>query len=69
MQPLSGVEFLLDAAATHKIPSLLDVDVTPSVATGPARLGDIDELRRCVRKAGTSRMTSRKPERTGSDDL
>ena len=29
--PLSGVEFLLDAAAKRGIPSLVDVDVTPGV--------------------------------------
>ena len=56
--PLSGVEWLLDAAAAARVPSLLDVDVTPSVAAGPARLGSIDELRRCVRKAGVLKLTA-----------
>ena len=56
--PLSGVEWLLDAAAAAGAPSLLDVDVTPAVATGPARLGTLDELRRCVRKAGCLKLTA-----------
>jgi D-arabinose 5-phosphate isomerase GutQ/sugar/nucleoside kinase (ribokinase family) len=56
--PLSGVEFLLDAAASAGVPSLLDVDVTPAVATGPARLGSLDELRRCVLKAGCLKLTA-----------
>jgi sugar/nucleoside kinase (ribokinase family) len=56
--PLSGVEALLDAAARAGAPSLLDVDVTPSVATGPARLGTEDELRRCVTKATVLKLTA-----------
>jgi len=56
--PLSGVEFLLDAAKAAGVPSLLDVDVTPTVATGPARLGSLDELRRCVAKAGCLKLTA-----------
>jgi sugar/nucleoside kinase (ribokinase family) len=55
--PLSGVELLLDAAAGAGVPSLLDVDVTPGVATGPAQLGSLDELRRCVTKATVLKLT------------
>lgn len=56
--PLSGVEYLLDASILAKIPSLLDVDVTPSTATGSAQLGTIDELRRCVTKASVLKLTA-----------
>ena len=56
--PLSGVEFLLNAAHQARIPALLDVDVTPTVATGPAQLGTIEELRRCVTKATVLKLTA-----------
>jgi D-arabinose 5-phosphate isomerase GutQ/sugar/nucleoside kinase (ribokinase family) len=56
--PLSGVEYLLDAALHARIPSLLDVDVTPSVATGPAQLGTLDELRRIVTKPSVLKLTA-----------
>ena len=56
--PLSGVEWLLDAAATAGIPSALDVDVPPSIAVGPAQLGSEEELRRVVRKATVVKLTA-----------
>ncbi len=37
--PLSGVLYLLEAAQAAGKPSLLDIDVTPEMALGPARLG------------------------------
>lgn len=37
--PLSGVRYLLEAARQAGKPSLLDFDVTPEVALGPAQLG------------------------------
>jgi D-arabinose 5-phosphate isomerase GutQ/sugar/nucleoside kinase (ribokinase family) len=55
--PLSGVLALLNMAAAAGIPSLLDVDVTPSVATGPAQLGSLEELRACVTKATVLKLT------------
>jgi fructokinase len=55
--PLSGVEFLLDAAASRGVPSLVDVDVTPETAVGPARLGSTDDLRRCLSKATVLKLT------------
>lgn len=42
--PLSGVYFLLKTAEQAGKPSLLDIDVTPEVALGPAKLGEV----RCV---------------------
>lgn len=56
--PLSGVEVLLDGAAAAGVPSFLDVDVTPATATGPARLGTLDELKRCVGKASVLKLTA-----------
>jgi sugar/nucleoside kinase (ribokinase family) len=55
--PLSGVEFLLDAAVSRGVPSLVDVDVTPETAIGPARLGTAEELRRCLGKATVLKLT------------
>ena len=55
--PLSGVEALLDLALLANIPSLLDVDVPPSVATGAAALGDMDTLRRCIEKCTVLKPT------------
>ena len=55
--PLSGVEALIDAAARAGAPSILDVDVPPSVATGAAQLGPADALARCVRKANVVKLT------------
>lgn len=46
--PLSGVERLLRAAKAKGIPSLLDVDVPPSVAITEAELGDEATLMSCV---------------------
>lgn len=37
--PLSGVLYLLETAQQAGKPSLLDIDVTPEVALGPAKLG------------------------------
>lgn len=37
--PLSGVLYLLEAARQAGKPSLLDIDVTPEMALGPAQLG------------------------------
>jgi sugar/nucleoside kinase (ribokinase family) len=56
--PLSGVEWLLDAAAARGLPSVLDVDVPPSVATGAAALGDAAGLLRCLRKATVLKLTA-----------
>jgi ribokinase len=55
--PLSGVEALLSSAARRGVPSLLDVDVSPKVAEGPARLGDRESLRRCVQAASVVKLT------------
>lgn len=55
--PLSGVEVLLDGARAAGIPSMLDVDVPPSVAAGAARLGTLEELTRCVSKARCLKVT------------
>ena len=55
--PLSGVEWLLRSARTLGAPSVLDVDVPPSVATGSARLGTAEELQRCVRSADVVKVT------------
>lgn len=46
--PLSGVERLLRAAKEVGIPSLLDVDVPPSVAITEAELGDETTLMSCI---------------------
>lgn len=56
--PLSGVQVLLDGAAAAGVPSFLDVDVTPATATGPARLGTMDELAACVRRATVLKLTA-----------
>lgn len=56
--PLSGVQYLLAAARSHGIPSVLDVDVTPSIAVGAARLGSLDELRSCVTQATVLKLTA-----------
>lgn len=37
--PLSGVLYLLQAARCSKISSMLDIDISPEVALGPAQLG------------------------------
>ena len=55
--PLSGVEWLLRSARAGGAPSVLDVDVPPSVATGSARLGTAEELQRCVRGADVVKLT------------
>jgi len=55
--PLSGVEWLLSSAKTKGVPTVLDVDVPPSVATGSARLGSAEELQRCVRGADVVKLT------------
>ena len=55
--PLSGVEWLLDAGRAARVPTVLDVDVPPSVATGAARLGTADALRRCVTKSDVVKLT------------
>ena len=55
--PLSGVEWLLDAARAAGAPTVLDVDVPPSVATGAARLGTAEQLARCVKKADVVKAT------------
>jgi len=56
--PLSGVQFLLDSAKRASVPSLLDVDVVPEVAVGPAQLGSLDELRRAVTSATVVKLTA-----------
>lgn len=56
--PLSGVEALLDTAAGAGVLSLLDVDVTPAIASGAARLGTLDQVRSVVRKAGVLKLTA-----------
>ena len=55
--PLSGVEWLLRSARAAGAPSVLDVDVPPSIATGSARLGTAEELQRCVRGADVVKLT------------
>ena len=47
--PLSGVQRLLRAARERGVPSLLDVDVPPSVAMTEAELGDEETLLSCMR--------------------
>ena len=49
--PLSGVLALLQGAKLHGIPSVLDVDVQPSVAVEQAKLGSMEELIKVVRSA------------------
>lgn len=39
--PLSGVLYMLETAQQAGKPSLLDIDVTPEVALGPAKLGKV----------------------------
>lgn len=56
--PLSGVQFLLNAARAAGIPSAIDVDVTPSIATGAARLGSIAELRAALSTATVVKGTA-----------
>lgn len=56
--PLSGVEYLLDTAAASGVPSLLDVDVTPSTASGPAQLGSKEQVKACVTKATCLKLTA-----------
>lgn len=56
--PLSGVQFLLNAARAAGIPSAIDVDVTPSIATGAARLGTLDELRAALSTATVVKGTA-----------
>jgi sugar/nucleoside kinase (ribokinase family)/D-arabinose 5-phosphate isomerase GutQ len=55
--PLSGVEWLLRAARAAGAPSVLDVDVPPSVACGAAQLGTPEQLGRCVRGADVVKLT------------
>ena len=47
--PLSGVLSLLNGAKKLGIPSVLDVDVQPSVAVEQAQLGSMEELIKVVR--------------------
>lgn len=56
--PLSGVQYLLDVAREAGVPSMLDVDVPPSVATGAAALGTYDDVRRCLRNSDVVKMTA-----------
>jgi len=56
--PLSGVNYLLHRAALLGVPSLLDVDVTPAVAVGPAQLGTLAELKTCVTAATVLKLTA-----------
>jgi len=56
--PLSGVGWLLDAAARLGVPSLLDVDVTPTIATTAARLGTMDQVKLVVPKATVVKLTA-----------
>jgi sugar/nucleoside kinase (ribokinase family) len=46
--PLSGVLEMLTAAKSANVLSILDVDVSPSVAVNEARLGSHEELLKCV---------------------
>jgi hypothetical protein len=55
--PLSGVQWLLDTARASGAPSILDVDVPPSVACGAAQLGTPEQLGRCVRGADVVKLT------------
>ncbi|CAB4027692.1 aRABinose 5-phosphate isomerase, partial [Paramuricea clavata] len=49
--PLSGVLAVLQTAKAAGITTVLDLDVSPSVAINEAQLGTIDELIECVRTA------------------
>jgi len=49
--PLSGVIALLRLAKDMGIPSVLDLDVSPSVAMNEAGLGTLEELKKCVMMA------------------
>jgi len=56
--PLSGVLFLLQTAQQAGMPALLDVDVSPEVALGPAQLGSQAELLQCVTSASVVKLTA-----------
>jgi arabinose-5-phosphate isomerase len=56
--PLSGVLFLLQTAQQAGMPALLDVDVSPEVALGPAQLGTQAELLQCVTSASVVKLTA-----------
>ena len=45
------IQALLDMARKASVPSILDIDVSPSVAIDEARLGDMATLLACVRTA------------------
>jgi len=60
--PLSGVLFLLHAARDAGFPSLLDVDISPEVALGPAQLGSSAELIECVTSASMVKLTAEAAE-------
>ncbi|XP_028413198.1 uncharacterized protein LOC114536040 [Dendronephthya gigantea] len=49
--PLSGVLAVLKTAKAAGVLTVLDLDVSPSVAINEARLGSIDELKECVKTA------------------
>lgn len=49
--PLSAVKALLQMGRNTNVPTVLDVDVPPDVATTSANLGDIDTLYDCVKLA------------------
>lgn len=56
--PLSGVLFLLQTARQAGMPAMLDVDVSPEVALGPAQLGSQAELVQCVTAASVVKLTA-----------
>ena len=60
--PLAGVAALMGAAGARGIPTLLDVDVPPSIAAGAARLCDtpvqVFELARTATVLKTTRTAS-----------
>ena len=49
--PLQGVLEMLALSRRYGIPSMIDVDVPPSVAVNDANLGDIDELFECIERS------------------
>jgi arabinose-5-phosphate isomerase len=55
--PLSGVEALLLAGNACGALTVLDVDVSPSVCVDEARLGSLDDLKRCVKLARVVKPT------------
>ena len=48
--PLSGVIAMLDLCTKFDIPSFIDIDVPPSIATTDANLGSMSELQECLDK-------------------